>query len=664
MIRLARRRSSVPALLIACLLFSSPVVAELGGDPDRISRFTADIVVQENGDLLVTEEIDFLVTPGGRKRGIFRDFPTAYRTTWGLTERVGFELLEVTRDGSSEAYLLQPGLAGLRIRIGRESVFLDEGLHRYRIAYLTDRQLLFLDDVDELYWNVTGNDWGHPINRAEARIRLPGDAEHRDATAYTGYVEGAGEDFTLGRLPDGGLVFRTTRSLSPGEGLTVAVSWPKGFVTQPSAANHLRDVVQDNPGLLLALIGLIATFTYFYWQWRRIGRDPRKGLIIPLFAPPDDLSPAATGQIWSLPHGSFGRATAFTVALTNLAIKGWLTIEEGDNRFTIRKGARTAEGEDPETLPPGEAEVLEGLFPNGSGEVVIRPSYTPAVAEAVRRQAAVLRDDYGQAYFRANTGIWSAGAALAVLSGLGGLALQALPAGAPEFAILPPFLGVFAIMLLVAALVVGQEFLPSIRELLQGRRKRAGRALLGLLLIALLCLLPLLALALASHVFGWLLAAALVALLVSTGLFWHLLKAPTPKGREVLDRIAGYRLYLSVAEGDRMNQLTAAPEMTLETFERHLPYAMALGVEQEWTVRFQATASAASLAQAKRQPRWYRSSSFRDDRPNLAGVGSRLSGGLSRTLSTASSRPSKRSSGSRGGGSSGSGGGGGGGGSW
>ena len=54
----------------------------------------------------------------------------------------------------------------------------------------------------------------------------------------------------------------------------------------------------------------------------------------------------------------------------------------------------------------------------------------------------------------------------------------------------------------------------------------------------------------------------------------------------MLDRIEGYLLYLTVAEADRLNMLTSEPEMTVEHFEYHLPYAMALGVEKEWSYNF------------------------------------------------------------------------------
>ena len=86
-------------------------------------------------------------------------------------------------------------------------------------------------------------------------------------------------------------------------------------------------------------------------------------------------------------------------------------------------------------------------------------------------------------------------------------------------------------------------------------------------------------------------------------LFYHLMKAPTIKGRQVMDQIEGLKLYLSVAEKDRLNQLNP-PEKTPEVFEKFLPYALALDVEQEWCEQF-----ADVLAKAGRRtgyrPTWY-----------------------------------------------------------
>jgi hypothetical protein len=219
------------SLLSACV---APPDGAQETDPDRIPRFAANIVIEEDGDFLVTEEIDFQVTPGSRKNGIYRDFPTTYRDALGHITRVGFEVQEVTRDSTEEPFVLIEGPAGVRVRIGRESRLLNEGVHRYRIVYRTDRQLFFHSNRDEIYWNVTGKDWTHPIDRAEVTIHLPPGADVLGSAGYTGYRGETGKDYTESRGPDGSVFFATTRSLQPGEGLTVAVTFPKGYVTEPS----------------------------------------------------------------------------------------------------------------------------------------------------------------------------------------------------------------------------------------------------------------------------------------------------------------------------------------------------------------------------------------------------------------------------------------------
>jgi uncharacterized membrane protein len=105
-----------------------------------------------------------------------------------------------------------------------------------------------------------------------------------------------------------------------------------------------------------------------------------------------------------------------------------------------------------------------------------------------------------------------------------------------------------------------------------------------------------------------------------------------------------------------------APEDTPEIFEKYLPYAIALGVENRWANRFAGVLAAAAAAPGGRQGfYWYAGSGNPWDNPTsfVNGVGSSLAS----TISSASTAPGS-SSGSGGGGFSGGGGGGGGGGGW
>jgi uncharacterized membrane protein len=149
----------------------------------------------------------------------------------------------------------------------------------------------------------------------------------------------------------------------------------------------------------------------------------------------------------------------------------------------------------------------------------------------------------------------------------------------------------------------------------------------------------------------------LLVVIVMNILFYHLLKAPTLYGREIIDQLDGLKLYLSVAEKDRLNLLNP-PEKTPELFEKFLPWALALDVEQEWGEQFQELLERARM-EGTYSPVWYHS-----NRPFSSSIlASSLGSSLSSSIASSSTAPGS-SSGSGGGGSSGGGGGGGGGGGW
>jgi uncharacterized membrane protein len=143
-------------------------------------------------------------------------------------------------------------------------------------------------------------------------------------------------------------------------------------------------------------------------------------------------------------------------------------------------------------------------------------------------------------------------------------------------------------------------------------------------------------------------------------IFSIIMKRPTPIGRRLLDELAGFREYLEIAEKDEMN-LRNPPDKTPELFERYLPFALALGVEQQWAERFsQIFASLKSPNGTVWQPSWYNGTW---SSTNFSTSASSLSSSLSDAISTSVSSPGS-SSGGGGGGFSGGGGGGGGGGGW
>jgi len=161
---------------------------------------------------------------------------------------------------------------------------------------------------------------------------------------------------------------------------------------------------------------------------------------------------------------------------------------------------------------------------------------------------------------------------------------------------------------------------------------------------------------------SWWHMAVILALAAINGLFMYLMPAPTPKGQKTRTEIEGFKLYLEKAEKLQMNSVDvgsdAPPPMSVERYERFLPYAVALDVEKPWTKYFEKALPAAAAAYS---PAWghFGSRSFGSVGGMNDAIMSSMSTGVSSSLPQSSS-----SSGGGGGGFSGGGGGGGGGGGW
>ena len=75
----------------------------------------------------------------------------------------------------------------VHIRIGDPKKFV-EGRQTYVITYRVENVLLYFEDHDEFYWNVTGNGWPAPIREAAAKVLIMGRKKGGPirAACYTG----------------------------------------------------------------------------------------------------------------------------------------------------------------------------------------------------------------------------------------------------------------------------------------------------------------------------------------------------------------------------------------------------------------------------------------------------------------------------------------------
>ena len=100
----------------------------------------------------------------------------------------------------------------------------------------------------------------------------------------------------------------------------------------------------------------------------------------------------------------------------------------------------------------------------------------------------------------------------------------------------------------------------------------------------------------------------MIVMIVVFAIFVPLMKRPTGLGRRVLDEMLGFQDYLEIAEKDELNLLNP-PEKTPQLFEKFLPFALALGVEQHWAERFSSVfAALRGPNDASYHPVWYNGS--------------------------------------------------------
>ncbi|HEY3376692.1 MAG TPA: DUF2207 domain-containing protein, partial [Armatimonadota bacterium] len=654
-------------LLLVAMLAVLPLAGHAQGVGERILDFSSVITVRADSSMLVRETIKVRAENGQIVHGIYREFPTQYTDSAGETYRVGFTVQSVTRDGQPEDYRIEHVNNGAKIYFGKSRVTLTPGIYTYTFTYLTDHQLGYFADHDELYWNVTGNGWVFPIDHASATVTLP-HGINRKRIAVEGYTGAMGEKGHAYRATvdkNGIAHFSTTEWLEPYHGLTIVVSFPKGFVTKPTtSARGSYDPHSNNIPLLdpmamrqylaarsfyfpLVLLALALVLGYYLLIWFRYGRDPRPGTIIPRYFPPEGFSPA---DIRYLRQTSFDNR-AFTAEIINLAVKGALTITEtvsqvlwtSEKTYTLTKN--TSEPQPP--LSPVELRMLQELFRSGESLTLKATNYQP-----VQKASGVLQKEVeahlAGRYFNANGKFQLVGvlASLLAVVVLGILIFRQTE----ENLFVAGIVG--GLFFTIGLSMIWFSITSTLGKRLNSSAIGSGCLMLFFLPFAGMGLFGLLA---SGGSFALLMVGTVLINLIFSGL----LKAYTPEGRRVLDEIEGFRMYLETAEKDRLNYENP-PERTPQLFERFLPYALALDVEQAWSEQFAAVLAHAGEGGTAYQPSWYNGSL---GALAATGLASSLGGAFDSAVSSSSTPPGS-SSGSGGGGSSGGGGGGGGGGGW
>ncbi|MFP5379898.1 MAG: DUF2207 domain-containing protein, partial [Vicinamibacteria bacterium] len=390
------RRVVAAAGVAAALLAGNAAAAQ-----ERILAYDSEVEIRADGALDVTEHITVRAEGRQIRRGIYRDFPTRYRDRYGNQVVVAFEMIGVERDGAPEPWFTERVSNGIRINTGNDDFLRVPATYRFTLRYRTTRQLGFFEAHDELYWNAIGTGWIFPIESGQVDVRLPVPVPIADlhAEGYTGPQGAQGQAYTVELPAPGAARYRLSSPLAANEGFTIVLTFPKGIVQAPTAAERTGWLLRDNAGVLVALAGLALLVAFAVRQWRRIGRDPRPGVIIARYEPPDGYTPAALRFVRRMGYDT----RCFSAEVLALAVSGHVRIHRERRRFSEQWRLERMD-EDGRPVPPAAAALLARLFPAGRKSLELKNTNASTMQAARSVHDKALDGDLHPRFFRRNTG--------------------------------------------------------------------------------------------------------------------------------------------------------------------------------------------------------------------------------------------------------------------
>jgi uncharacterized membrane protein len=486
----------------------------------RITNFSSSMQVAPDGTMTVRENLE--VSFEGQFHGIYRDIPIQYPGPHGSNYTLFLTVTSVT-DGQGNKLKYDSSVQG---DFRHLKIYIPDAVNTTKVVdinYTVKNAVRWFDDHDELYWNVTGNDWPVPIDSAMAIILFPPNAANNlRGQAFTGVYGSEGRDATA--TVNGNVVkVSTNGALEMREGVTADVYITKGVLTQPSQLTFALWFIRSNVIVLLPLWAFVVMF--FFW-WTK-GRDPKPDTsVAPMYEPPKDMTPAEVG---TLTNDSV-HPRDITSTLVDLAVKGYLKIEEVESKMLVFSHrdyifhSLKPQGSW-DSLQAHERVMLNHLFAGGRDQI----------------RMSELRNQFYVAIPTIKEDI------LAELKGKGMYSVD------PDSAHAYVFIGVILTALpfvLVQVLKVA-DVLASV---------------------------------------GMVILAGLISLII-VFLFARIMPAKSLKGVRTKVEILGLQEFINRVDADRLRR------MPPDTFEKILPYAMVLGIENHWAKAF------AGIVQ--NPPAWY-----------------------------------------------------------
>lgn len=603
----------------------------------NIDSYDISMKVRLDNSYEITEKLD--VAFSEQRHGVIRSIPLM--TNGGKKAKIS----DISIPGYNYDVYSEDGY--LKIKIGDPDSFAKQR-ENYTLSYVYAIGYDYLDDMDELYFNLIGTQWDCYVDKVTFKIEMPKefDAQKLKFTyGQAGSIESSEASYKVdGNTIRGSLGVR----LNPQEAFTVALPLEEGYFSEAFKKKTFADFVEADYFIMLPLILIMGSLLWF-----------KKGKSKPIvktveFYAPDGLTSADVGFIID----NSVEVMDVTSLIIYWAGRGYLTIEEqakqktfsSQKYFVLHKVKDMEEG-----AKAYEKMMFDSLFDEfGDGSQVSTLELENkfySVMEAVREMVKSSWQDDPQTriYRKYNRGLsFLLGFMAFGLAWLGFLPVaNHMKLG--EFVNMAGFAFLFAI---ISVVPMGLIMYTIVRAKYTTKRAGFVFSMAGMAILNVLALFGALFIGYMTEAFPAIIISmsAAVALVIMS----FYCKKKTASGDRYVGLILGFREFLETAEKDRINMLV---EENPQYFYDTLPFAMVMGVTDKWARNFEDIIT--------QPPNWYQSDTYGGGFNTIifAHALSSSMSGLSHSMST-SPAPSGTAGGSMGGGFSGGGSGGGGGSSW
>lgn len=388
-------------ILLRILFTIFALIITVSVSAEEIQSFHSDIKVNKDGTVNVKETITYDFGSLDR-HGIFRYIPKIKTNSEGKKYLMDISDFSVTDDnGALYQYKITTDDNVVNLKIGDPDRTIT-GVHDYLISYKVSGALTYFSDHDELYWNVTGNDWDVPISNFSALVSLPEgfDKSQIRVECFTGATGSSEKNCEyLSADDESNSVDIAGQYLNSSEGFTIVVGFPKEIVSVLEPKPYVP--FWETPfGVILAfilgIIGILAGIVwyvlapvYIIYKWFKEGRDPKgtTGEVTAWFDPPKSIK--TNRNLTPAEVGTLGDETAdlkdVSAAIIDLARRGFIRIEEREKKdfYLIRTTPKT-KGE--HGLLPFEQVLLDKFFKTDKTELRLKTAKLYEEVEAVKKE--------------------------------------------------------------------------------------------------------------------------------------------------------------------------------------------------------------------------------------------------------------------------------------